>query len=171
MRVWLLVLCLGLTACVSPPKGVQPVTPFDQAKYLGTWYEIARLDHSFERGLSRVTAEYSLNDDGSIKVINRGFNFQKNEWKQADGRALEVQGKDVGHLKVSFFGPFYGAYVVAGIDPDYQHVWVTGPNHKYLWIMSRKPQMPADVFANYLSQAAAAGFAVDQLIIVNQEPL
>ncbi len=171
MRAWLLALCPALTACVSPPKGVQPVTPFDQAKYLGTWYEIARLDHSFERGLSHVTAEYSLNDDGSIKVVNRGFNLQKNEWKQAEGRALAVQGEDVGHLKVSIFGPLYGAYVVAGIDPNYQHVWVTGPNRNFLWIMSRQPQMPADVLQAYVRQAAAAGFAVDQLIMVNQDPL
>src|SRR5690554_7009160 len=105
-------LALTLSACTGLPSGIEPVTGFDQDRYLGTWYEIARLDHSFERGLSRVTAEYTLNDDGSIRVINRGYNTEKGAWKEAEGRAKFVGDSEVGHLKVSFFGPFYASYVV-----------------------------------------------------------
>ncbi|WP_445468635.1 lipocalin family protein [Marinobacter shengliensis] len=112
-------LLLLLSGCTGLPKGIEPITGFDQDRYLGTWYEIARLDHSFERGLSQVTAEYTLNNDGSIKVINRGYNAEKGEWKEAQGRAKFVGDSNVGHLKVSFFGPFYGSYVVFGLDEDY----------------------------------------------------
>ncbi|WP_082888473.1 lipocalin family protein [Marinobacter sp. LQ44] len=112
-------LLLLLTGCTGLPKGIEPVTGFDQDRYLGTWYEIARLDHSFERSLSQVTADYTLNDDGSIKVINRGYNAEKGEWKEAQGRAKFVGDSEVGHLKVSFFGPFYASYVVFELDDDY----------------------------------------------------
>lgn len=105
---------LLLAGCTGLPEGIEPVTGFDKDRYLGTWYEIARLDHSFEEGLSKVTAEYTLNDDGSIKVINRGYNAEESEWQEAEGRAKFVGDSDVGHLKVSFFGPFYGSYVVSG---------------------------------------------------------
>jgi apolipoprotein D and lipocalin family protein len=161
-------LLLLLAGCTGWPKGIEPVTGFDQDRYLGTWYEIARLDHSFERGLSRVTAEYTLNDDGSIKVINRGYNAEKSEWKEAQGRAKFVGDSNVGHLKVSFFGPFYASYVVFGLDDDYTTAYITGYNRNYLWLMSRTPEVSEEVLETFMERAEAEGFELGELIVVEQ---
>ncbi|QFS85238.1 MULTISPECIES: lipocalin family protein [unclassified Marinobacter] len=161
-------LLLLLTGCTGLPKGIEPVTGFDQDRYLGTWYEIARLDHSFERGLSQVTAEYTLNDDGSIKVINRGYNAEQGEWKEAQGRAKFVGDSDVGHLKVSFFGPFYASYVVFELDDDYSTAYITGYNRNYLWLMSRTPEVSEEVLEAFKARAAAEGFELGELIVVEQ---
>src|SRR5450631_1213142 len=104
-KIWNLLTML-LTGCVGIPENVKPVQNFKPERYLGTWYEIARLDHRFERGLSRVTANYSLRDDGGLEVVNRGYSSKEKKWKEAEGRAYFVKGKDQGFLKVSFFGPF-----------------------------------------------------------------
>ena len=97
-----------IIVCVNIPENVSPVTGFDIDQYLGTWYEIARLDHSFERGLEKVTAEYSMRDDGGIKVVNKGFDPKNNRWKETIGKAYFIDDPSVGRLKVSFWGPFYG---------------------------------------------------------------
>ena len=157
-----------MTGCTGVPKGIEPVTGFDQQRYLGTWYEIARLDHSFEEGLSQVTAEYTLNDDGSIKVINRGYTAEAGEWEEAEGRAVFVGDSDVGHLKVSFFGPFYGAYVVFGLDDQYTTAYITGYNRDYLWLMSRTPEVSDEVLEAFRVRAEAEGFELGQLIVVEQ---
>ena len=157
-----------MTGRTGVPKGIEPVTGFDQQRYLGTWYEIARLDHSFEEGLSQVTAEYTLNDDGSIKVINRGYNAEAGEWEEAEGRAVFVGDSDVGHLKVSFFGPFYGAYVVFGLDDQYTTAYITGYNRDYLWLMSRTPEVSDEVLEAFRVRAEAEGFELGQLIVVEQ---
>jgi apolipoprotein D and lipocalin family protein len=161
-------LLLLLAGCTGLPKGIEPVTGFDQDRYLGTWYEIARLDHSFERGLSQVTAEYTLNDDGSIKVINRGYSAEKGEWKEAQGRAKFVGDSDVGHLKVSFFGPFYASYVVFELDDDYSTAYITGYNRNYLWLMSRTPEVSEEVLEAFRARAEAEGFELGELIVVEQ---
>jgi apolipoprotein D and lipocalin family protein len=161
-------LLLLLTGCTGLPKGIEPVTGFDQHRYLGTWYEIARLDHSFERGLSQVTAEYTLNEDGSIKVINRGYNAEEGEWEEAEGRAKFVGDSDVGHLKVSFFGPFYASYVVFGLDDDYTTAYITGYNRNYLWLMSRTPEVSEEVLETFRARAEAEGFELGELIVVEQ---
>jgi apolipoprotein D and lipocalin family protein len=111
---------------------------------LGKWYEIARFDHSFERGQSRVSAEYSLRDDGAVRVLNRGYSAAEKVWQEAEGKARFAKGADQGFLKVSFFGPFYGSYVVFELDADYQHALVCGPDRSYLWILARTPQMKAE---------------------------
>jgi len=159
---------LLLTACTGLPKGIDPVTGFEPDRYLGTWYEIARLDHRFERGLSNVTAEYSLNDDGSIRVLNRGYNEEDGEWQQAEGRAAFVGDNDVGHLKVSFFGPFYASYVVFGLDDDYTTAYITGYNRNYLWLMSRTPEVSEEVLETFMERAEAEGFELGELIVVEQ---
>lgn len=159
---------IALTACTGLPSGIEPVTGFNKERYLGTWYEIARLDHSFERGLSQVTASYTLNDDGSIKVVNRGYNNAKEEWNTAEGRAVFVGDRDVGHLKVSFFGPFYSSYVVFGLDDDYSTAYVSGYNHNYLWLLSRTPTVETDVLSGFKQKAEAVGFDLDELIVVQQ---
>ena len=162
-----LVTLLGLLGgCVSRQPFVPPVTDFDLDRYLGTWYEIARLDHSFERGRTRVNATYTLREDGGVRVQNRGFNPAKNRWQEAEGRAYFVLGPDTGYLKVSFFGPFYGAYIVAELDPDYRHVLVSGPNHDYLWILARTTQLETAVRDRLVARAKALGFATDELIWV-----
>jgi len=166
----LLTLVTALTgACVDPPEGVEPVTGFNPDRYLGKWYEIARLDHSFERGLTRVTAEYSLRDDGGIEVINRGYDTRNGEWTQADGKAFFVRSRDEGYLKVSFFGPFYGAYVVFGLDrDDYQYSYVAGPDRSYLWLLARTPIVEQEVLDGFLERAGELGFETDKLIYVDQ---
>jgi len=155
-----------MTGCTGVPKGIEPVTGFDQQRYLGTWYEIARLDHSFEEGLSQVTAEYSLNNDGSIKVVNRGYNAEAGEWKEAEGRAVFVGDSNVGHLKVSFFGPFYASYVVFELDDQYTTAYITGYDRDYLWLMSRTPEVSDEVLDAFKERAEAEGFELEELILV-----
>lgn len=162
-------LLLLLTGCTGLPKGIEPVTGFDQERFLGTWYEIARLDHRFERGLSQVTAEYSLNDDGSISVLNRGYSEEEGEWQEAEGRAVFVGDSDVGHLKVSFFGPFYSSYVVFDLDKeDYSRAYITGYNRDTLWFLSRTPEVSDEALEQFKAQAEAQGFELDELIEVDQ---
>ncbi|WP_213194830.1 lipocalin family protein [Desulfuromonas sp. AOP6] len=150
------------------PEQVRPVQGFDVDRYLGTWYEIARLDHSFERGLERVSAEYSRRGDGGVRVINRGFSPAENRWKEATGKAYFVREPSEGYLKVSFFGPFYGSYVIFELDHEnYQYAFVCGPDTSYLWLLARTPQVDEELLKRFTKSAAARGFAVDQLIFVN----
>jgi len=156
-----------LASCTGIPKGVSPVNSFQIERYLGKWYEIARLDHSFERGLEAVTAEYSLSDSGEVIVINSGYSEEKQERKQAEGKARFVGDASTGHLKVSFFGPFYGSYVVFELDDDYEYAFVSGYNKKYLWLLSRTPDLDPSIIDTFRSQAKDLGFPIDELIIVD----
>lgn len=160
---------LLLQACSQLPENIEPVTDFDVNRYLGTWYEIARLDHSFERGLQQVTAEYSLRDDGGIKVVNRGFDTQKQEWDEATGKAYFVGDKDVGQLKVSFFGPFYGGYNIIALDEAYQYAMVCGPDRSYLLILARTPDLDQSIVEDLVKAAGGLGFATQELIYVDHE--
>ena len=162
-----LLLALLLGGCVTKPDSVRPVEPFSLERYLGTWYEIARLDHSFERGLSRVTAHYSLDKDGSVRVVNRGYSQTKQQWQEAVGKARFVDRPDQGFLKVSFFGPFYGAYVIIDLDEHYQQALVCGPNTSYLWLLARTPTIPDTVKNRLVAKAAGLGFTTDSLIFVD----
>lgn len=150
------------------PKGATAVTPFSADKYLGTWHEIARLDFKYERGLSNVTANYSMNKDGSIKVLNRGYDAKKDKWKEAHGKAVFVGEPDVAMLKVSFFGPFYAGYNVAALDPDYRYALVIGRNLDYMWLLSRDKTMPQEVIDRYLVTAEKIGYDTSKLILVEQ---
>ncbi|PJG60432.1 lipocalin family protein [Aeromonas cavernicola] len=158
---------LLLTACTGLADGVRPITGFQLERYLGTWYEIARLDHSFERGLEQVSATYSLRDDGGVKVVNRGREAN-GSWREAEGKAYFVDKPDEARLKVSFFGPFYGGYNVIDLDPDYQLSLVTSYNHDYLWILSRQPNPPQKQLDAVVAKAKKLGFATDKLIWVKQ---
>lgn len=161
--------CL-LAACLGMPEGVRPVAGFELERYLGKWYEIARLDHSFERGLTRVTAEYSLLEDGGVRVVNRGFSAATQEWDEAEGKAYFVEGEDQGYLKVSFFGPFYGSYVVFELDREaYQYAFIAGPDTSYLWLLARTPVVSDEVLRRFTERAAELGFATDSLILVAQD--
>ncbi|WP_166268920.1 lipocalin family protein [Marinobacter caseinilyticus] len=164
------IVVLLLTSCVRVPDGVQPVRGFEAEKYLGKWYEIARLDHSFEAGLSQVTAEYSRRDDGGLRVINRGYSEEDQAWSEAEGRAYFVDSSDVGYLKVSFFGPFYGAYVVFGLDQNgYEYAFVSGPDTSYLWLLARAPEVSETVMAEFLDRTRTLGFDTDALIYVDHK--
>jgi apolipoprotein D and lipocalin family protein len=151
------------------PRGATPVTPFDKDKYLGTWHEIARLDYFFERNLVNVTANYSTNDDGTIKVINRGFDARKNIWKESIGKARFAGDPSTAALKVSFFGPFYAGYNVIALDIYYKYALVAGRNLDYLWILSREKTIPEAVRLSYLNEATKLGYDVSKLIWVNHD--
>ena len=157
-------LCLALVSCTGIPDGVEPVTGFDQSRYLGTWYEIARLDHSFERGLSDVTATYDLNPDGSIKVLNRGFNAEEGAWREAKGVARFMGSSDIAHLKVSFFGPFYGSYIVFELSEDYDYAFVSGFNRDYLWLLAREPQITSELRNHFIETMMALDFDPTELV-------
>lgn len=161
---------IAICGCLGTPEGVRPVDNFDTQKYLGTWYEIARLDHSFERGLQKVTAQYTLRDDGGIKVINKGFSVAENNWKEAEGKAYFVDDNNIGHLKVSFFGPFYSSYVVFELDKKhYQYAFISSYNLSYLWLLSRTATVDQSLVDRFLSTAKSLGFDTGDIIIVKQD--
>ena len=167
LGLFLLVLLIFLpfSTVAKMPEGAAVVTGFTLERYLGTWYEIARLDHRFERGLTQVTATYSMRDDGGVKVLNRGYNEKKSKWSEAEGKAYFVDGPDVGQLKVSFFGPFYGAYNIIALEPEnYSYALVIGNSTKYMWILARKPVLEPAVLESLLSRARKLGFTTDELI-------
>lgn len=166
-------LAAGLqSACTGAPEGVEPVTGFELDRYLGTWYEIARLDHRFERGLSHVTADYSLRDDGGVHVINKGYQVEEKEWEEAIGKAYFTGDPNIGQLKVSFFGPFYGGYNILELDTDdYQFSLVAGPDRSYLWLLSRTPQLDQSIVEVLVGKADDLGFATDELLFIDQSPL
>ncbi|WP_272956287.1 lipocalin family protein [Comamonas piscis] len=160
---------VALPGCaVSVPQGVQPVSGFDASKYMGTWYELARIDHRFEKGLTQVTATYRLNADGSVTVLNRGYDAAKQEWREAEGKARFLGQSDKAALKVSFFGPFYGGYNVVSLDDQYQTALVIGSSLDYLWILSRSKTIPEAQLQALLQKAQALGVDLAQVIRVEQ---
>ena len=162
-----LIMLLFLVGCVGIPDGVTPVNNFSLERYLGQWYEIARLDHTFERGLSQVSAQYSMRQDGGVRVLNRGYSTADEAWEEAEGKAYFVQEPDLGYLKVSFFGPFYGSYIIFELDHEgYQYSLVSGPDKSYLWLLSRTPSISAELQASLLEKARDLGFDTSQLIFV-----
>ena len=161
---------LALGGCTGVPDGLQPVTGFEPARYLGKWYEIARMDHSFERGLSNVSATYSRKPDGDIAVVNRGYEDSKEQWKEIEGKARLIQGPDIGSLKVSFFGPFYSGYHIIALDRiNYTYAMVVGYNRDYLWILSRQKTMEETVLADLVAKAQQWGFQTENLIYVEHQ--
>jgi apolipoprotein D and lipocalin family protein len=153
-------------SCSTIPEGVVAVKPFAKEKYLGKWYEIARLDFKYEKNLNNTTAEYSINDNGTIKVQNRGYDVKKEKWEQATGKAKFIENDQIGRLKVSFFGPFYSGYNVIAIDKDYKYALVAGESLKYLWILSREQIIPNDIKEKYLKKAEAIGYNTSDLVWV-----
>jgi apolipoprotein D and lipocalin family protein len=163
-------LAFWLYSCKATiPKKAVAVTNFDKAKYLGKWYEIARLDYKWERDLDNVTAEYSLNDNGTIKVDNRGYNVKKDKWEESIGKAKFVRKDNLGMLKVSFFGPFYSGYNVIAIDSGYNYALVAGESLDYLWILSRETSIPENVKADFLLKAKEIGYNVSDLVWVKHD--
>lgn len=169
MRLPIIVLiCCNLCACLGAPEGVVSIKNFDVDRYLGVWYEVARLDHSFERGLDAVSAEYSMRDDGGLRVVNSGRSEATGVREQAVGRAYFVEAEDTGYLKVSFFGPFFGSYIIFDLDhKNYQYAFVAGNTTDYLWLLSRTPKVSEQVMQDFLEQSATFGFDTEALIFVH----
>lgn len=158
---------LLIMGCTGVPDGLAPVADFDLHRYMGKWYEIARLDHSFERNLSNVSATYTLEDNGAIQVQNRGFDTDRQVWKSIEGNARLMVDDSTGSLKVSFFGPFYSGYHIIALDREsYEYAMITGPNRSYLWILARDKIMDPAVFSELVSKARKWGFNTNQLIKV-----
>lgn len=158
-----------LNSCASIPKKAKAVENFDVDRYLGTWYEIARFDFRFEKDLDNVSAQYSLNEDGNVTVLNSGYNYKKEKWKKAEGLAKFREDKDTAKLKVSFFGPFYAGYNVIAVDENYRYALVAGKNLKYLWILSRTKGIPDEVKTNYLKIARQIGYDTSKLIWIKHD--
>lgn len=171
IKKYILTLTLFLSGCsASIPEGIEPVSNFEVNRYLGKWYEVARLDHSFERGLSNITAEYSLRKDGSLRVLNRGYNIKKKKWQDAEGKAKFIGSSDVGRLKVSFFGPFYGGYNIIELDKqNYQYVMIAGNDRSYFWILSRSPNLAPNIQKGLIKKAKNLNFPVEKFIFVNHD--
>lgn len=160
-----------LSACTSVPRGVTPVESFEIDRYLGQWYEIARLDHSFERGLSHVTARYDLREDGRVGVLNSGFHQERGTWSQAQGVARFQGDPSVASLSVTFRWPFSGGYHVIALDQeDYQWALVSGPTRGYLWILAREPQLDEAIVAQLVDTASQAGFPTEELLFIEHAP-
>ena len=154
------------SSCQTIQKGAVAIKPFDKSKYLGKWYEVARFDFRFERGLNNTTATYSLRDDGYIKVVNSGYDYKKDKWKSATGKAKFVGDDNEAKLKVSFFGPFYAGYNVIALDEEYKYALVAGKDLDYLWILSRETTVPDKILKEYLDIAQNIGFDTSRFIWV-----
>lgn len=160
---------LLLNSCSSIPKNATPVENFDVARYLGSWYEIARFDFRFEKDLNNTMAQYSLDDKGNVVVLNSGYNYVKQKWTSAVGTAKFRGDESVAALKVSFFGPFYAGYNVIALDEEYKYALVVGKNLEYLWILSREKSIPKDIKEDYLRIADKLGYDMSKLIWVNHD--
>ncbi len=158
----LLLLALPLlvfAGCAGVPEGIVAVDNFKLDRYLGTWYEVARIDNRFERGSEQVSAIYTLREDGKVRVSNKGYYPEEKKWKSVEGKGKFAGDPTVGALKVSFFGPFYGGYNIFDLDREnYSWAMIAGSNRDYLWILSRTPQMDKAVFTRLLAEAHAKGF-------------
>ena len=159
-------LAVALAGCVSGPKvDNAPVAALDLNRYLGEWYEIARFDHSFERGVEHSKANYTQNADGTIKVVNSGIKGSKPKTAIGKGKATDTPGL----LRVSFFGPFYADYRVMLIDKDYSHALVGSGSADYLWILSRTSALSETAKSELLSEAKRRGYDTGKLIWVEQK--
>lgn len=158
-----------LASCGSSSKHTSGVNDFEVEKYMGTWYEIARMDFKFEKDLNNVSAQYNLDDKGNVIVTNSGYHTVKEQWEKAVGKAKFRGNNNIGELKVSFFGPFYSDYNVSAIDEDYRYALVTGKNQDYIWILSRSKSIPDDIKGDYLEKAKTMGYNTDLLIWVQHD--
>ena len=164
-KVIFIALVAVVAGCVSGPKvDNTPVAALDLNRYLGEWYEIARFDHSFERGVEKAKANYTLNEDGTIKVVNSGIKDGKPKTAIGKGKRTDTPAL----LRVSFFGPFYADYRVMMIDEGYTYALVGSGSADYLWMLSRTRDLPDSTKSELLSEAKRRGYDTDKLIWVKQ---
>lgn len=166
--IYVSIVGMTLIAChTARPSGIKVVNDFDIQRFQGTWYEIARLNHAFEKGLTDVSAIYEQQSDGPINVINQGYDPLQKKWYTAHGTALFLDRPTIGALKISFFWPFYGGYYVVALDKQhYQWAMIAGPTHRYLWILSRERTLAAAITTQLVNQARLLNFPTEQLIFV-----
>lgn len=155
-------------SCGTKLKDASGINNFDVSKYLGKWYEVARYDSWFENNMDKTQAFYSLNENGTVRVENSGFDTTKEKWKTSVGKAKFRGAKNIGELKVSFFGPFYADYTILALDSEYKYSLVSGGTTDYLWILSRTKTIPEEIKNEYLSIAKKFGFDTSNLVWVNQ---
>lgn len=163
----LIILMLFVSSCVEVPDGITPVKNFKVKRFMGTWYEIARLDHPFERGMKSVTANYSIDREGEITIQNSGYMAKQSKWRYSEAKASLVDKKNVGFLKVSYIWPFYDAYVVFKLEPDYDYVFVCGKDRSFLWLLSRTQYIDRDIIDEFEEEAKKLGFDTSALIYTN----
>jgi len=161
--VALLGLVLVFGGCIQTPDWVEPVSDFDAKRYMGRWYEVARLDHRFERGLNSVAADYSMDAKGKVTIKNNGYMVKRQEWRYSEGQASFVDGPDKGLLKVSYMWPFYAPYVVFKVDDDYEHAYVCGADRTTLWLLAREPTVYQEIIDDFEAEARKLGFDISQV--------
>jgi len=168
IRKILILLTMASFLSCKTTQDLPTVKKVDIQKYSGTWYEIARLPNSFEKGLECVTATYTPKSNGKIEVLNKGFTETKGKMKTARGTALVPDPAFPGRLKVTFFWPFSGNYYIISLDENYSHVLVGDPSRKYLWVLSRSKELDNAVYSRLMDQAKEQGFSVDQVMMTDQ---
>jgi len=172
-----LIICFvlfSLTACASQstekPQNMQTVSDVDINRYMGVWYEIGRFPHSFEKDLVGVTATYRLKDNGKVEVLNQGFkNTLDGKLKKSKGFAKVPDPNEPGRLKVYFFWPFGGDYLILDLDKDYQCLLIGSNSKNYLWILSRTPQMPESEYQRLVEKARSLGYDTSRIELVEQK--
>ena len=153
---------LFLNGCRSPEYAIAAVKDFNAAKYMGKWYEFARLPNWFEKDMNRVTATYTMLPDGKIKVVNQGE--ISGQIRRISGFARPADDSGSGELEVTFFRPFYSPYRIIKLADDYRYSIVAGSDENYLWVLSRTPQIsPAD-WQEISAFLEENGFPKDKLI-------
>lgn len=162
MTILFIVARSGRAASGFPP--LTTVSHVDLTRYMGVWHEIARIDHSFQKGCIKSSATYTLLPDGEVEVINRCVNEKDGRLREAKGRAWSVDPEGNARLKVSFFWPFRGDYWIVDLGKEYEYAVVGSPNRQYLWILARQPPMDEIVYKGILERLASQGFAVDLLV-------
>lgn len=164
MRYLLIIACAFLfSACSPDPTPVtEPVSRLDAERYMGTWYEIARMPNRFQQDLQQVTAEYRLNSDGTFEVLNRGYNTRKGEWEAAIGKARPIEQMP-GGFRVTFQWPFSGGYYVAELGDNYEYAVIVGDSPDYFWLLSRSPQLPRWLIDRTLARANEWGYDIEQI--------
>ncbi len=171
MKKLLFVLLFLLAGCTGIPEGVTVVDNFALDRFLGTWYEIVRIDNSFEKELEPVSATYKLAQDGSVRVINKGYDTTKHKWSTIEGKAAFIGESSKGALKVSFFGPFYASYNVIALDKaNYRWAMVCGRSKSFFWILSRDQQMEPALLKELIAQAKSLGFDTAKLRYIKKQP-
>jgi len=165
LYVWPLLILVG---CQTLPENVTPVQDFDLESYLGSWYEIARLDHPFERGLRNVTAEYTLRGDGGVRIVNRGYSTDEGEWREVEGRGYFAGSEAEGFLRITFFRPFYSSYIIFELDQEnYKYAFISGSDTSSLWLLARTPEVDEEVIRYFMEKSRKLGFDTDELIFVD----
>ncbi len=163
-----LIMSLVLLGCVDVPEGIKPVTRFKINRYLGTWYEIARLDYMGEQDLKSVSTEYSRNQKGDLVFKHRGYMTKWAEWREKEGRISLAGDPNVGHLKISYFFPIYKPYVIFELDPDYQYAYVCGKDRSFLWLLSRAKYLDEDIVDDFIEKSQNLGFDTSKLVFTDQ---